>query len=76
MIDPELHDAPTWRCPDEIVLAAFVDGGMDPHDRARLERHLADCARGRGRTTHRDWMPASEGRDSGTFTAASLLSQK
>jgi hypothetical protein len=44
MTDPQSHDSPTRRCPDEIHLAALVDGGLQPGDRARLERHLADCA--------------------------------
>jgi hypothetical protein len=32
-----------WRCPDEMRLAAYLDGGLGADDRARLERHLADC---------------------------------
>jgi hypothetical protein len=43
MSDHELYDFPSRRCPDETRLAAFVDGGLEPSDRARLQRHLADC---------------------------------
>jgi len=43
MSDRELYDSPTRRCPDEIRLAAFVDGGLEPRDRARVERHLIGC---------------------------------
>jgi len=44
MSDLEFYDAPTRSCPDEIRLAAFVDGGLEPQDRVRLEQHVADCA--------------------------------
>ncbi len=33
-----------WRCPDEALLAAYVDGGLPGRDRARVESHVADCA--------------------------------
>src|SRR5258706_8169823 len=44
MSDRELYDSPTRSCPDEIRLAAFVDGGLEPRDRAQVERHLTGCA--------------------------------
>jgi hypothetical protein len=33
----------TWRCPDETLLAAFVDEGLAPHERARVKAHAAGC---------------------------------
>jgi hypothetical protein len=33
----------TWRCPDEVTLAAFVDGGLPESARSRVQGHLADC---------------------------------
>ena len=33
----------TWRCPDETRLAAFVDQGLAPHERATVEAHAAGC---------------------------------
>lgn len=38
-----LDETPTWRCPDEGRLAAYVDGGLTAERRASLERHLAEC---------------------------------
>jgi hypothetical protein len=32
-----------WRCPDEILLAAYVDRSLDAVARRSLEAHLADC---------------------------------
>ncbi len=32
-----------WRCPDEVTLAAFVDGGLPETVRSRVQGHLADC---------------------------------
>ena len=31
-------------CPDTATIAAFVDGVLDPADRARVVQHLASCA--------------------------------
>ena len=31
-------------CPDEHLVAGFVDGGLDSATRARIEAHLADCS--------------------------------
>jgi hypothetical protein len=39
----EMYDSPTWRCPDEMRLAAYADGGLELADRARLEQHLSAC---------------------------------
>jgi hypothetical protein len=33
----------TWRCPDETQLAAFVDEGLAPRERARVAAHAAGC---------------------------------
>ena len=33
----------TWRCPDEMRLAAYVEKRLTGHDQARVERHLAGC---------------------------------
>jgi len=38
---PRKHRA--WRCPDEVTLAAFVDGRLPESARLRLQGHLADC---------------------------------
>lgn len=38
-----LPDRRTWRCPDEMRLAAYVDHRLIGRDQARLERHLAGC---------------------------------
>lgn len=32
------------RCPDVLWIAGYVDGGLDPGTRHRVELHLADCA--------------------------------
>ena len=32
-----------WRCPDDTLLTAYVDGRVDPNARESLEAHLADC---------------------------------
>jgi len=32
-----------WCCPDEVTLAAFVDGGLPESTRSRVEGHLALC---------------------------------
>jgi hypothetical protein len=32
-----------WRCPDDMRLAAYVDGGVKAKARESLESHLADC---------------------------------
>jgi len=32
-----------WCCPDEVTLAAFVDGGLPESARSRVEGHLALC---------------------------------
>jgi anti-sigma factor RsiW len=32
-----------WRCPDEVTLAAFVDGRLPERARSRVEGHVADC---------------------------------
>jgi hypothetical protein len=32
-----------WRCPDEVTLAAFVDGRLPESARSRVQGHLADC---------------------------------
>lgn len=39
---PRSHRA--WRCPDEVTLAAFVDGTLPESDRSRVQGHVADCA--------------------------------
>jgi putative zinc finger protein len=39
----EIYDSPSWRCPDEMRLAAYAEGGLKPADRTRLEQHLAAC---------------------------------
>ena len=36
-------DGVTAGCPDEHVVAGYVDGTLDPAAAAELERHLADC---------------------------------
>jgi hypothetical protein len=33
----------TWRCPDETLLAAYVEQQLDERARRRIESHLADC---------------------------------
>ena len=33
----------TWRCPDETLLAAYVEQQLDEDGRHRVESHLADC---------------------------------
>jgi hypothetical protein len=33
----------TWRCPDEMRLAAFVERRLDRPERARVEAHIAGC---------------------------------
>ena len=33
----------TWRCPDEMRLAAFVERRLDGPERARVEAHIAGC---------------------------------
>lgn len=33
----------TWRCPDEMLLAAFVEHRLAGPERARLEKHIAGC---------------------------------
>jgi tetratricopeptide (TPR) repeat protein len=33
----------TSRCADPAILAAFVEGRLDPESRAAVERHLAEC---------------------------------
>jgi anti-sigma factor RsiW len=33
----------TWKCPDEMRLASYVDGTLSRWRRRRTERHLADC---------------------------------
>jgi hypothetical protein len=38
---PRKHRA--WCCPDEVTLAAFVDGGLPESTRSRVQGHLADC---------------------------------
>jgi len=38
------QDRRTWRCPEEILIAAYADGGLSGRDRDRLERHLAGCS--------------------------------
>jgi hypothetical protein len=38
---PRKHRA--WRCPDEVTLAAFVDGRLPESARSRVEDHLAEC---------------------------------
>jgi hypothetical protein len=38
---PRSHRA--WSCPDEVTLAAFVDGRLPERARSRVQRHLADC---------------------------------
>ena len=38
-----LPDRPTWRCPDDARLAAYVDHRLIGRDQSRLERHLAGC---------------------------------
>ena len=38
-----LPDRRTWRCPDEMQLAAYVDHRLIGRDHSRLERHLAEC---------------------------------
>src|SRR6266849_2998520 len=38
-----LPDRRTWRCPDEMRLAAYVDHRLIARDQARLQRHLAGC---------------------------------
>lgn len=37
-------DAHTWRCPDEIMLAAFVDDRLPDDVRRQVETHLAHCS--------------------------------
>jgi Putative zinc-finger len=32
-----------WRCPDDWLLTAYVDGRVDSNARESLEAHLADC---------------------------------
>lgn len=32
-------------CPDEETLAAFADGNLLPEEIARIEEHLAQCAK-------------------------------
>jgi hypothetical protein len=39
---PGKHRA--WRCPDEVTLAAFVDGDLPESVRSRVQGHLADCS--------------------------------
>jgi hypothetical protein len=39
----ETYDSPSWRCPDEMRLAGYADGGLVAADRARLEQHLSAC---------------------------------
>ena len=38
---PRKHRA--WSCPDEVTLAAFVDGELPESARSRIQGHLADC---------------------------------
>lgn len=44
-----LKSAPTrgtqrsWRCADELQLAAYVDGTLEDESRRKFERHAADC---------------------------------
>lgn len=37
-------NGPRFGCPDEMRLAAYVDGGLTAEDRAKLERHLSECS--------------------------------
>lgn len=32
-----------WRCPDDAVVAAYMDGVVDAASRSRIESHLTDC---------------------------------
>jgi len=34
----------SYRCPEPIVLAAFLEGKLDAADRASVAQHLADCS--------------------------------
>lgn len=35
--------AHAWRCPNEEILSAYVDGNVTDRQRERIERHLAGC---------------------------------
>jgi hypothetical protein len=37
------HPRNRWRCANELQLAAYVDGKLEPHARETVEAHLADC---------------------------------
>jgi len=39
------RSAPETACPDETVLAAYVDDRVGEEERAAVERHLCDCDR-------------------------------
>jgi hypothetical protein len=45
--NPLLADAAgarrTWRCPDEDLLAAYIEQRLDELEKQRVESHLADC---------------------------------
>ncbi len=43
MSNREPDNSPARGCPDEMHLAAYVDGGLKPGDRPQLENHLATC---------------------------------
>ena len=52
--DREPQDAPSGRvaddaaaavCPDAVALAGYLDGKLQPDEAARLEAHLARCAK-------------------------------